>query len=575
MSGPRPTHLGRRGAIYFVRFRIPVRLVARLGMVEFRRTLHTSDAQVARSRALRARVWFEANMQRLAAVPSLTRRDLEEAAQQFFTELASELDQPRDFDPDRVDEEVDLNIDASRRRSAELLDQLRGNNFDGNVRTAAEEIARRAGIEFTTLTERQQLSTLQLAARAQKVQMELFIHLLSDPSRAFEPPDKLFVIPAGEERMPQSPAAHVENEGPALEDVVGSFIRRKIARGLSQSQIDENTRALGWLKERFGAKRAVSSISKRELATFRDDIARLDVTLRGRGAAFQDRLTNNPSDQIKSVTALRYWRTVQALFAWAAAEGFAQDDPSSGLVMELRKGEKKRTPPPFSEVELRRFCKTPLYAGYKSPKHLLEPGACHRRGGRWWAGVLMMFTGLRAGELSQLLPSDFVFTGDIAYLRVREEDENGKKVKSAKTQSSVRDVPLSPILLELGLAQFVASRAKANPKERVFREFRLGTRGRLSDGMTKFWSNYLRKFGLWKEGRSTHVWRHTVIAHLRANGVAEEDIAALVGHSRGTQTAGYGGAYPLHRKRKTIEKLDYGFDVTSALGGPYDPKVHA
>jgi integrase len=163
---------------------------------------------------------------------------------------------------------------------------------------------------------------------------------------------------------------------------------------------------------------------------------------------------------------------------------------------------------------------------------------------------------------------------DIAHVRVREEDDTGRKIKRAKTQSSVRDVPLHPILLQLGLREFVSQRAKTHPGGRLFQEFRLGARERLSDGMTKFWGRFLREYALWKPGRSTHVWRHTFIAALRLNGARDEDIAPIVGHSGSTQTAAYGGTYPLNRKLETLGKLDYGFDVLEAFGGPYDPARH-
>jgi integrase len=92
--------------------------------------------------------------------------------------------------------------------------------------------------------------------------------------------------------------------------------------------------------------------------------------------------------------------------------------------------------------------------------------------------------------------------------------------------------------------------------------------------MTKFWGQYLREFALWKEGRATHVWRHTIIAFLRQNGATDEEIAPIVGHSWSTQTAAYGGAYPMNRKLETVLRLDFGFDVLAALGGKYDPAVH-
>ncbi|MEQ1515986.1 MAG: tyrosine-type recombinase/integrase, partial [Usitatibacteraceae bacterium] len=182
--------------------------------------------------------------------------------------------------------------------------------------------------------------------------------------------------------------------------------------------------------------------------------------------------------------------------------------------------------------------------------------------------------GLRAGELSQLLPGDFDFSAEVPHLKVRRVDETGATTKSTKTDGSVRDVPLAPVLLQLGLAEFVAQRAKADRKRRVFHEFNLGSRGRTSDGMTKFWGRYLRAHGLWKPGRATHMWRHTLIANLRENDVSIEDIATYVGHVQQSVTATYGGDYTLKRKLKTALAINYGLDLIAELGGPYNPKKH-
>jgi integrase len=157
------------------------------------------------------------------------------------------------------------------------------------------------------------------------------------------------------------------------------------------------------------------------MRTFRDDIERLDRRLQGRAIQFKDRLTNLPEQQLKSATTIRYWKSVQSFFAWCAAEeDGASDDPTAGLKINSKKGEVKRTPEPFSQDELRRFFAAPLYTGYKSRKRPLHEGDCHLRADRWWAPVLLMFTGMRAGELSQLLPSDFVFDADTPHLRVRD-----------------------------------------------------------------------------------------------------------------------------------------------------------
>ena len=130
-------------------------------------------------------------------------------------------------------------------------------------------------------------------------------------------------------------------------------------------------------------------------------------------------------------------------------------------------------------------------------------------------------------------------------------------------------------MIDLGLREFVEERAKLQLKGRVFREFRLGSGDRLSDGMTKFWIRTLQKWGLHAPGRATHVMRHTFVAALRKNGVLEEEIGALVGHAPRSITGSYGGAFPLSRTLDALRRLDYDFDALAALGGPYASSVHA
>jgi integrase len=354
-----------------------------------------------------------------------------------------------------------------------------------------------------------------------------------------------------------------------LEAAVRLYLEKKEAKNLSQSNVDEIGRVLRWLMEQLTPSRSLDAVQKEEMRKFRTDIARMDRTQRGRKAAFRNRLTDNDADQIASVTALKYWRYVQAFFAWAFAEGHCQTDPSVGLILEAKKGQKKHSPEAFSSEELQLLLTTPIYTGYKSRDRVADAGECHTRGGHWWAGMLIMWTGMRAGELSQLLVSDFALDDPIPHVKIRRENSAGKVAKSVKNEASVRDTPIAPAMLELGLAEFIKNRSKAG-HVRVFREFRLGAGGRTADGMTKFWSTYLKRFGLWKVGRATHVWRHTVIAMLRANEVSDEDSGAYVGHSRRSVTAGYGGKFPLTRKLRTLEKLDFGFDVVALVGGPFD-----
>ena len=503
-------------------------------------------------------------------MPSPKRADLEKAAIEFFRSLEAELNQPRRFHPDNLAAEVDFNLEESRHRIGVLDEQLIGNDFDQSTHKRAEALLEGLTIELNGLQPEQRLLVLQLAARAEREQLLKLIHLLSVPIEEYKTTDALFAS----KKSGSVPFAPNPSGGLSLGKAATAFQLHVKSKLLGASHQNELARALRWFQECVGSERPLASVSKEELRNFRNDLERLRAKLQGSALPFKDRLTSSTESQIKSVTAKRYWQSVKAFFAWATDEGHLEENLAASLKIEAKKGEAKRTPEPFSQVELQALFQSPLYAGYLSENRLMQPGNCRTREGHWWAAVLLLYTGLRAGELSQLLPSDFKFNHDVPHLKVRELDDSGAKIKVTKTGSSVRDVPLHPALLTLGLRQFVERRAKLRPKDRTFRDFNLGVHGRTSDGMTKFWGRYLKQFGAWKPGRATHVWRHTFAACLRANDVAEEDIGALLGHSPQSVTGGYGGAFPLARKAKTVGRIDYGFDVVASLGGPFDQKRH-
>lgn len=502
---------------------------------------------------------------------SATRADLEVAAVEYFRDFAEQLDAPRNYDPDDFDYQVGFDVEMHRENIALLDDELRSNAFS-RAQAPARLLAGRIGVDFDALPDHLKLAVLQLAARAERELSELQVHRLSTPAKRFQHYDELFAGSLGSSvsSIPHRPPTALSVVGRSFCSASEEYQAKTAARGVGASHVTELERALKWLGEVVGPDTPLTAITPDVMKRFRDDLQRIDVRLRGRKFPFRQRLTEVREHQIAHQTALRYWRSVQGFFVWCHDERLVGDNPAAVAKISKPKGVKVHQPPPFSTAELQALMKVPLYAGYKSTKQVMAPGDCHIREGRWWSGILLMHTGLRAGELSQLRPSDFVFDAPIPHLLVRQTDEMGTALKSVKTPASIRSVPLHDNLLVLGLRQFVEGRAKRFPKDRLFREFRLGTKDRKSEGATRFWGDLLKKHGLWKRGRSTHVWRHSLVAFLREAGVANEDIGTVVGHAPTTQTAKYGQTDMLDRKKATIDRLDFGFDVVGAVGGPYD-----
>lgn len=498
-------------------------------------------------------------------MPAPSRFDLEKAARQFFDQLVQELDRPRDFPEDDWDNQIAHQIELSRERIGALDRQLVTRLFDQKIKVRAATLVEEMGNALEGLDEADQNYAMQITARAERESLELLIHQLLKPARIYDVTDHLFRSEVNETTS-VSATPSTAGTSAALQDTIERYLGWLKKKNLSQSRVDETSRVLEWLVQRVGNDRFIGDIDKSEMRQFRDDIERLNGSLQGRKAPFNERQTNNPKDQIKSVTAIRYWRSITGFFSWAHEEGHGPSDPTNGLKIAAKKGETKRTPEPFDQAELEDLFSTPLFAGHQSAKRVSDVGDCHHRRGQWWSAVLLAHTGMRASELCQLTAADFVFDDEIPHLKVRRENNNGEATKTTKNVASIRDIPLAPVLIDLGLEQFVRTRSKT---DRLFIEFHLGNRGRKSDGATKFWTRYLQKFDLWKPGRATHVWRHTMIACLRRNGATDEDIAAFVGHSGKTVTSSYGGPQPLQRKALMLDKLDYGFDILDALGGAY------
>ena len=561
MSGPRPAHVKRRGGVYAIRFRVPVDLIEPLGLKEFHRSLATSSPLLARRRAALVTVWWRQTIESLRRMPNPTADDLKQSASAFFAMLVRDANQPRGFDPEHFDEEVSMNVEASRSRQADLDDQLRDNMFDDKVTYAAGRIARRAGGALDALTPASRLYALQLAAAAEREQMRFLVHSLTTPHLSFEPVFGLDVNVSIE----RATASRAPAAGPELAWCVEQYLDRKRRQGVQESQVSEVSRSLKWLIELLGGHTRIDAVTADNARAFRDGLERLDKRHRGKSTAFLERLTDDAAHHNKPVMATKYWSSAQAFFAWCHAEGHSQSDPAHGIKTLNPVNVSVRTPPPFSRAELVRLFETPLYAGHESPKRLLAAGSIISKGSYYWSGLIALYTGMRAGEIAQLQIADFDFAGSIPVIRVSDVGDPKTSPKKVKTKASIRDVPIASVLLELGLQEFVASRAKGTGAPRVFPDIKFGAGDRRSDGLTKFWGRLLQKFDLHEPGRATHVFRHTAANAMRNAGVTNEIIGWVLGHASPLEADGYGKVSPVAVTAEAIAKIDYAFDVVAKL----------
>jgi uncharacterized protein DUF6538 len=174
MSGPRPRHVTRRGALYAVRYRLPADLAIKLGRDDIQRSLGTADWRIAWRRSQRATAWFRATVEHLRAMPVPSRADLEKAAQAFFKQLVEDDETPRGIASDyRPEDQVALNVESSQARLASLEHQLRSLDFEPRVWAFARELVSQAGAEFDELDARLQTVAVRLAAQAERQELTM------------------------------------------------------------------------------------------------------------------------------------------------------------------------------------------------------------------------------------------------------------------------------------------------------------------------------------------------------------------------------------------------------------------
>ena len=549
-----------------MRFRIPADLIRDLGLTELRRSLGTSDAKVARERCRQATLWFHELIDACRMSEQSHRAAFEKAARHFFEQLRAETELPV---PRRREEQpVDLveQQDLGNGRIDALNEQLVSGAFDRIVMVRARALATEIGVEVETLSDDARRLLKSLTARAELEAVRYHLHRLGDPVAAYTPHDALF---QGHAPAPYYGGAPMAQASPAdfgltLADAAEAYVRQR--RGvLAEQTIVESVRVLVWFREHYGDDVRLKALDRARLREFRDALIRLSKGHQGKGGlAFASRQTDSTDHRISTKTANKYWSFIQSFFTWAEREGHVEANPTVGLRIEIAKADEGHSPEPFSTDEVRRLLSTPLYSGHQG-KLLNKSGTDLTKGAQYWTGLIGLFTGARAGEIAQLLTTDIHFDGPIPYISFRYEDSQGNRTKTLKTRESERDVPIAPPLIALGFQAWVQQRRKLWGEQRLMREVRLGKNGDMSDGMSKFWGNHLRKHGLWKKGRSTHVWRHTVTDILRDAGFSNEMINGVVGHKDQSMTGRYGRGATLKRNAEIVAKIDYGFDMVALL----------
>ena len=189
-----------------------------------------------------------------------------------------------------------------------------------------------------------------------------------------------------------------------------------------------------------------------------------------------------------------------------------------------------------------------------------------------WGSILLLYTGARPAEVSQLKRQDVMQDLEGTwYLQFREEDDDGSQgpVQSLKTEASFRAVPLHPVLLDLGFLDFIN---RFKDKDWLFPEaFRHNQKTSREIG-DWFNENLLVKAGVKAKGVVLYSLRHTVINRFKHDATLAFFACAYTGHStsadRTTSNSEFVDTYgtkftPTDLAKKLHPLLQYNIDWTA------------
>lgn len=162
----------------------------------------------------------------------------------------------------------------------------------------------------------------------------------------------------------------------------------------------------------------------------------------------------------------------------------------------------------------------------------------------FWVPLLGLYSGARINELSQPYIDDFKCENELWRLSIH--GERGNRVKN---ESSVRDLPLHPDLIALGILDYLDDVREISPDGRIFPYLLDNSLNGFGDVPSESFGRYLGSLEINSIKKVFHSFRHTLNELLIDEGVPTTDREELLGHAPdGTNVESYG-------KTKTAEQI--------------------
>jgi integrase len=352
---------------------------------------------------------------------------------------------------------------------------------------------------------------------------------------------------------------------PTLAEACETFVSSRRKSWVAKTQNDYQ-RVLDLAQAIIGPHKKLALVAAQDVKLIRDGLA----TLPRNGAKFrrnagrsvveliQDESAGEP---ISGKTQDKYFAMFRGFLGWAVDEELLPKMPGSAVKVVRSKDESEDGRRPYSDEQLKAIFSSPIFTGCKSDARRSSAGSLILHDSAFWMPLVALFSGMRMGEIAQLLIADVRAENDVLYFDVNKDEDSGKTLK---TKTSRRRVPVHATLLEIGFGEYVAS-LRAKGMTRVFPDLKRGADGYYSHNFSKWWGRYGRAIGFHTPKAVFHSFRHNFKDALYAADVSETAARQLMGHKDNSPHGGYGTGVPLTNLRKFINQIDYNVDLNHLL----------
>ena len=569
-------HLLRRNGVYYYRRRVPLHLVKKIGKKVVQVSLHTNSLKEAtKLRTLRDLEWdakfaacsSSANggdgpvVQTKSLGQPLSEDELLRLVRDYVARQDQRARKQETIDyPENPAQRAEMTIETEfESQTLQLRDHPQAQQW---IYLAGQEALKPASRSFDdpdipgeALAELVRRALLELSrrrhARLADDHKRTFFDQLFDPSR----PAKMTF-----EKLAEQHLRLVEEDA--------------AVNGLGAKGLDRQRATIALVREIVGDKTLVDTVDYDACLHVRTVLARLPANrtkLYGDLAIDKaiERAAKEGKPLLSPVTQERYLAALRDLLDLAAKKRLITVNPAEGLRPIKRDAvaasDKRK---PFTLQQIAEFFKNSFYA--ECAKY--SPAFAHdKQGWRFWLPLLCLFLGLRPNEAAQMHVGDLKCTKKGTwYLHViaTADDEAGDpaaSVKTLKTATSRRKIPLHPELVKIGFLKFVEQRKKSGASPRLFPGLKADKYGNhASYALKRFRETYLPSAIKIEPRQSFYSFRHSWRDALRRIDAQPATLQALGGWGQGKLASdAYGDKADPDYQLKFIKQISFeGLDLS-------------